>query len=83
VAGRAGGAPEAVVDGETGLLIDGDCVGEVAAAVIRLLTDRPYAERLGRQGRERVLRDFDGRRQHEQFAALVEQLLGPEPRRPS
>ena len=83
VAGRAGGAPEAVVDGETGLLIDGDRVGEVAAAVIRLLTDRPYAERLGRQGRERVLRDFDGRRQHEQFAALVELLLGPEPPRPS
>ncbi len=80
VAGRAGGAPEAVLDGETGLLVDGASPAEVAAAVIRLLEDRPYAALLGGRGRERVLREFDGRRQHEQFAALVEELLGREAR---
>lgn len=78
VAGRAGGAPEAVVDDRTGLLVDGRSPAEVAAAVIRLLEDPTYAARLGEQGRERVLREFDGRRQQEQFAALVDELLGPE-----
>ncbi|HEX2218046.1 MAG TPA: glycosyltransferase family 4 protein [Gemmatimonadales bacterium] len=78
VAGRAGGAPEAVVDGRTGLLVDGRSPAEVAAAVIRLLEDQTYAARLGEQGRARVLREFDGRRQREQFAALVDELLGRE-----
>jgi phosphatidylinositol alpha-1,6-mannosyltransferase len=78
IAGRAGGAPEAVVDGETGLLVNGESSVEVAAALIRLLTDEPFAERLGRSARDRVLREFDGRRQHEQFAALVDELLGRE-----
>lgn len=81
IAGRAGGAPEAVLDGETGLLVDGESVADVAGAVIRLLGDRAYAELLGRQGKERVLRDFDGRRQHQQFAALVEELLHARPER--
>ncbi|MBA2457979.1 MAG: glycosyltransferase family 4 protein [Gemmatimonadales bacterium] len=76
VAGRAGGVPEAVVDGTTGVLVDGRSAPEVAAAVVSLLTDRPRAERLGREGRERVLRDFDGRRQHQQFSALVQELVG-------
>jgi phosphatidylinositol alpha-1,6-mannosyltransferase len=80
VAGRAGGVPEAVVDGRTGLLVDGRSPDEVAAAVIRLLEDPAYAAQLGRQGRERVLREFDGRRQHEQFAELVDELLGQEAR---
>jgi phosphatidyl-myo-inositol dimannoside synthase len=75
VAGRAGGAPEAVVDGETGILVDGESPAEVAAAVTRLLTDQQLTERLGRCGRERVLREFDGHRQHQQFATVVEDVL--------
>jgi hypothetical protein len=43
-----------------------------------LLEDPTYAARLGEQGRERVLLEFDGRRQQEQFAALVDELLGRE-----
>lgn len=75
VAGRAGGAPEAVVHGETGLVVDGESPADVAAAVARLLTDPAYAERLGRCGEARVLREFDGRVQHQQLDALVEELL--------
>jgi phosphatidyl-myo-inositol dimannoside synthase len=76
VAGRAGGAPEAVVHGETGLVVDGESPADVAAAVVRLLTNPAYAERLGRCAQARVLREFDGRVQHRQFDALVEELLG-------
>ena len=72
------GDSEAVVDGETGLVVNGESPAEVAGAVIRLLTDRPYAERLGECGRARVHREFDGRLRRRQFAALVDDLLAPE-----
>ena len=78
VGGRSGGVAEAVLDGETGLLVDGSVPGEVASAVVRLLSDPVLAGRLGQRARERVLEDFDGRRQRRQFAALVDELLdGP------
>lgn len=55
VAGRYGGTADAVVDGETGLLVDPTDPGAVAAAVIRLLRDRQEAERMGAAGRRRAM----------------------------
>lgn len=54
VGGRAGGAPEAVIEGVTGLLVDGTSVDETAAALVRLLTDRGLAETMAAQGRARA-----------------------------
>ncbi len=58
VVGDSGGAREALVDGETGVLVDGSDVDEVADAVGSLLADAATAERMGRAGRERVERRF-------------------------
>lgn len=58
IGGRSGGVPEAVVDGVTGLLVDPADPEDVARALKRLLTDHALAERLGRQGRERVVKEF-------------------------
>jgi phosphatidylinositol alpha-1,6-mannosyltransferase len=58
VAGRCGGALDAVVDGQTGLLVDPHNPAEVAAAVVALLTCPAEAKRLGAAGRDRVLRGF-------------------------
>ena len=55
VAGRSGGAPETVLDGRTGLVVDGAAVAEVADAVAGLLTDRPRAAAMGVRGRNWVL----------------------------
>ena len=52
VAGDSGGAPDAVRDGETGLVVDGTSVPDVAQAVARLLTDRELATELARCGRD-------------------------------
>jgi len=57
VVGDSGGAPESLVDGETGLLVHGADVQEVASAVARLLGDRELARTMGEAGRQRVLRD--------------------------
>ena len=54
VGGTAGGIPDAVRDGETGLLADGADPGAVAAALRRLLEDEPLRARLGGGGRAAV-----------------------------
>jgi phosphatidylinositol alpha-1,6-mannosyltransferase len=59
VAGRSGGADEAVVDGETGLVVaDPDDVGAVAHALRRLLGDAEGRLRMGRAARRRVEESF-------------------------
>jgi phosphatidylinositol alpha-1,6-mannosyltransferase len=54
VAGDAGGARDAVVDGVTGLLVPPADHVAVAAALTALLADAPRAHALGRAGRERA-----------------------------
>ncbi len=56
VVGDSGGARESLVDGETGLLVDGTGVGAVADAVGSLLADPSRASSMGMAGRERVER---------------------------
>jgi phosphatidylinositol alpha-1,6-mannosyltransferase len=58
VAGRSGGAHEAVVDGETGFVVEPRDVGAVRDALERLLGDAALRQRLGRAARERAARDF-------------------------
>jgi phosphatidylinositol alpha-1,6-mannosyltransferase len=58
VAGRSGGSHEAVVDGETGLVVDGRHVGAGAEATAALLQDPVRAEAMGKAGRARAERSF-------------------------
>jgi phosphatidylinositol alpha-1,6-mannosyltransferase len=67
VVGDSGGAPEALVDGETGILVDGGHVSEVADAVATLLGDPALARRMGEAGRARVERSHT-------WPKIVEQL---------
>jgi glycosyltransferase involved in cell wall biosynthesis len=53
VGARAGGIPDVVWDGETGLLVDPDRPGEIADALVQILSDRALAERLGAEGSAR------------------------------
>jgi len=57
VAGDVGGAPDAVADGVSGLLVDPGDPGAVADALMKLIADPELAQRLGAQGAERA-RDF-------------------------
>ena len=54
VGARAGGIPEVVVDGETGLLCRPSDAGALAAAIERLLTDPEEARGMGERARARV-----------------------------
>jgi phosphatidylinositol alpha-1,6-mannosyltransferase len=54
VVGDSGGARETVVNGDTGLLVQGDDVSQVADAVSELLADPIRAREMGAAGRARV-----------------------------
>jgi phosphatidylinositol alpha-1,6-mannosyltransferase len=58
IGGRSGGVPDAVLDGRTGLLVDGDSPEEIAAAATRFLGDPGMCRRLGEAGRDRVRREL-------------------------
>lgn len=76
IGGRAGGVPDAVRDGETGVLVDSSDTGAVVEVVRALLGDADLRQRLGRGGRKAVEEFFnwdrvtaDLRRAGEEFAA--------------
>lgn len=75
VGGRAGGAVEAVRDGETGLLVDGNSVDEIAAAITRLLNDDALRQRLEQGGLAHALANSWTTRAV-QFQSLCHQLVG-------
>lgn len=70
VAGRAGGTGAAVVDGVTGLRVDGVSVDDVVEALERLLDNPALASELGRNGLARAAREFSWERVAEQTRAL-------------
>jgi len=58
VASRAGGNPEAVADGKTGLLVPPGDADALALAILGLLRDPARARAMGRAGRERARERF-------------------------
>ncbi|WP_022854504.1 glycosyltransferase family 4 protein [Thermodesulfatator atlanticus] len=51
IAGKVGGQPEAVVHGETGLVVDGTNLDEIVWALKRLATDKELRRKMGEQAR--------------------------------
>ena len=58
LAGNVGGTGAAVVHGVTGLRVNGNCIEEVAAGLIKLLTDKTLAEKMGTKGYHRAREEF-------------------------
>jgi len=55
---RRGSGPEVIDDGDNGLLVDPDRPEEIAAAILRVLSDDALAERLSLTRRRRVVERF-------------------------
>lgn len=72
---RRGSGPELIEDGRDGLLVEPDRPHEIAEAVARLLTDDDLARRLGRGGRERVMKHFSAETLLAQNVAFYEECL--------
>ena len=74
VASEAGGNPELVVDGESGILVPPRDPSAMAAAVRRLLTDPTLAALLARGGRERVEKGFSSEIRLDRIESLYYRL---------
>ncbi len=73
LAGKEGGQSEAVVDGQTGLVVDGADPRQVARALERLISDTTLRQRLGQAGREHA-QGFDWANVVGRITGLVERL---------
>ncbi|WP_432511888.1 glycosyltransferase family 4 protein [Kineococcus sp. SYSU DK001] len=71
VAGDSGGAPDAVLDGINGVVVDGRDAGRVAREVAGLLRDRERAKAYGVAGREWVSRRWGWAEQTRRLADLL------------
>jgi phosphatidyl-myo-inositol dimannoside synthase len=76
VGGRSGGVPDAIADGETGILVEPTNVMAVADACIRLLTDHNLAVRMGAAGRRRVEERFTWERIADQIERVLLDVAG-------
>jgi glycosyltransferase involved in cell wall biosynthesis len=75
VIATATGASPTMVEGErTGVLVPALDEERLAAALLRLLTDRDLAERMGAAGRKRALAEFSDERFTDRFLALLESI---------
>jgi len=58
LAGNSGGAPDAVVQNETGLVVDGTNNKEIADAAIELLTEVDLSKKMGAAGRKWIVENW-------------------------
>ena len=58
IAGSSGGAPDAVLDGVTGIVVDGENNQEIATAAIKLLKDLDGSKAMGQAGREWIIENW-------------------------
>jgi phosphatidylinositol alpha-1,6-mannosyltransferase len=74
IGGNVGGVPDAIVDGETGKLVDGSSIDAVASAVNLLLEEKELTRRMGEAGRRRAL-TFGWQSKADQFQAVCQEIL--------
>ena len=75
VSTQSGGIPEAVKDGETGLLVTERDSRALAEAILNLLKDSKLWKRYSLAGRKNVVSHFNLARQTSRLESLFEQLL--------
>jgi phosphatidylinositol alpha-1,6-mannosyltransferase len=70
VAGRSGGAPDAVDEGITGFSVDGTSTVEISSVIIKLLDDPAKAKAMGTAGRSWIIEKWRWEIWSKQFNAL-------------
>jgi glycosyltransferase involved in cell wall biosynthesis len=75
IGGAAGGTPEVIEDGVTGLLVPYGDVAALEAALVRLLESPELRRAMGRAGRERLLREFTYERFRDRLRGYLAEWL--------
>ena len=71
LAGNSGGAPDAVLNNKTGVVVDGTNDSEIAAAAIGLLNNPEKSQLMGEAGRKWIIQDWRWEIWSKEFEALL------------
>jgi phosphatidyl-myo-inositol dimannoside synthase len=74
IGGNSGGVVEAVLDGETGILVDPNSTESISSAVVRIYSDKELARKLASQGYKRAKTQFHYRMITKGFDACMAAL---------
>mgnify|MGYP003341073358 FL=1 len=71
IVGSSGGAPDALIQGETGYVVDGRNVEEIARQISYLIRDPESAKRLGEKGRDWIESNWPWQLWGEKFSEVL------------
>lgn len=71
IVGISGGAVDAVLDGETGFLVNGNNLSEIGDRLIELLADQDLAKRMGSAGRNWVTQEWTWEHSFKRLESLL------------
>jgi phosphatidylinositol alpha-1,6-mannosyltransferase len=71
IVGNSGGAPDALINGVTGLLVNGRSVSEISEAILKILTSSDGGAAMGSAGRDWVAKNWGWDRWAEEFQAAL------------
>jgi glycosyltransferase involved in cell wall biosynthesis len=80
IAFHRGALSEIIENEKSGLLVSGPDVAEICQAVRRILKDQRFATNLGKEGRQRVARNFSAEHMVEGIIRVYEEVLGSKAR---
>jgi phosphatidylinositol alpha-1,6-mannosyltransferase len=73
IAGSSGGAPDAVVDGKSGVVVNGTDITAIAKTVIKFLRDPEGSQQMGQFGRKWVVEKWRWQIWSQAFERLLKQ----------
>ena len=71
IAGNSGGIKDAVINGETGLVVDSNNIKEIADAIIVLADNEVLRHQLGKNGHDRALQYFNWEKRAEEISKFI------------
>jgi phosphatidylinositol alpha-1,6-mannosyltransferase len=71
IAGDSGGVRDAVIDGYNGILVNPNDTAGIGQAIIKLALDSELRNKLGAQGKERTIKEFNWERQVEKLFKII------------
>ena len=76
IGGKTGGAEDAVIDGQTGILLDDPRdVEKVSNSIVKLVSDENLAKQMGKSGRERADKYFSWNSMAEKLKQLNKAIV--------
>ena len=71
IAGDSGGVRDAVINGVNGILVNPENLEDIIEAIVTLVKNKEVGQKLGEQGRERVIKEFSWENKIEEVREII------------